>query len=382
MFQCGMYVCPGTHAEETVLQYHTNTVVPDEIEDTVEPESPVPPYDDVNDHHHQQHGVLPSESDGTPPPADHDESTFEHDQEIEEQMIKFLQQVTLKTESATGEENADEDGVVEERGLDIQETCTSIDETVQMTEDAASTQLISEKDIDLDFVEEYDHAFNEFVTRNPRFLISNPNLMHHVRVIKLQKMLEGQDRQESSIQNQLDKITERKKQVELGWQEQLRDAAGKKAARETHLQSYLGNINYNTKCMEAQLTWHLICDAQHCIKKEHLLRTRLNQKQGEGDGRLDLLKALPEGSDFDDLRNAMLAPAGETLSEEQEKDLRQFQMDNAFLAAEVAVLRKKLAYQKATTKRHAWVESVLLRLDESSARRLKARFQKTVGVPL
>jgi hypothetical protein len=117
-------------------------------------------------------------------------------------------------------------------------------------------------------------------------------------------------------------------------------------------------------------------------RKNICWRTRLNQKQGEGDGRLDLLKALPEGSDFDDLRNAMLAPAGETLSEEQEKDLRQFQMDNAFLAAEVAVLRKKLAYQKATTKRHAWVESVLLRLDESSARRLKARFQKTVGVPL
>ena len=78
----------------------------------------------------------------------------------------------------------------------------------------------------------------------------------------------------------------------------------------------------------------------------------------------------------------MLAPAGQTLSEEQEKDLRQFQMDNAFLAAEVAVLKKKLAFQKATTKRHAWVESVLLRMDERSLRKLKNRFQKRVGVPL
>ncbi|KAI2495465.1 hypothetical protein MHU86_19052 [Fragilaria crotonensis] len=401
LFQCGTYVCPGTPAEETADGVYNPSLSTLSDQDQLPTEQPI---------------LVPTDSGGTQPADEQQENhvigqqqqqqqqqqqprSTEHEAEIEQQMRKFLQQVTLKpgtakqvvVEKETEEDDDDEeeDGQVHaekdednDDGHDVEEVDTSFDDSFQMGMDSASFKELKEKEIDLDFVEEYDIAFHEFLSRHPRFLISNPTLVHHIRVIKLQKLLDGQNRLEQSIEDQLEKIMDLKRSTELGWQEQLRDAAGKKAARETHLQSYLSNVNYATKCMEAQWTWHIVCDAQHCIKKEHLLKMRLQQQQQVGDHPLDLLNALPEGPDFDDLRNAMLAPAGQTLSEEQEKDLRQFQMDNAFLAAEVAVLKKKLAYQKATTKRHAWVESVLLRMDERSLRKLKNRFQKRVGVPL
>jgi hypothetical protein len=410
LFQCGTYVCPGSPAEE----------IADGVYD--------PSLATFSDQHerHQQHQpqeqpiLVPTDSGGTQPAEEqvdeddhvigqtqkqqpqqqqqkHQPRSLEHEAEIEQQMRKFLRQVTLKTSTAKQVVMDDEEEEAEEGNHDeqaeeendedheeeqvVEETDSSFEDSIQMGAESSTFHELNEMEIDLDFVEEYDIAFHEFLSRHPRFLISNPTLVHHIRVIKLQKLLDGQSRLEKSIEQQLDKIMDIKRSTELGWQEQLRDAAGKKAARETHLQSFLSNVHFTTKCMEAQWTWHIICDAQHCIKKEHLLKMRLQQQQ-VGDHPLDLLSALPEGPDFDDLRNAMLAPAGQTLSEEQEKDMRQFQVDNAFLAAEVAVLKKKLAYQKATTKRHAWVESVLLRMDERSLRKLKNRFQKRVGVPL
>jgi hypothetical protein len=68
------------------------------------------------------------------------------------------------------------------------------------------------------------------------------------------------------------------------------------------------------------------------------------------------------------------------LSEEQEKDLRQFQVDNAFLSAEATVLEKKLAYQVAAAKKYAWVDSVFLLMDAKKLKRLKNRYQKKLGV--
>jgi hypothetical protein len=235
------------------------------------------------------------------------------------------------------------------------------------------------QEIDLDFVEEYDNAFNEFLAKYPRFLIDSPDLVHNLRIIKLQKLLEHQDESEADYTKKLEEITLAKSQMESGWHEQLREAARKKAARETHLQSYLGGIHYSTKCMEAQLTWHLLCDTENRTKQQHLLLRQL-QSIEVGRDRFNLLGILPEG--HDSIRDAMLAPAGQTLSEEQEKDLRQFQMDNAFLVVEANALRKKVAQLKVACKKYAWVESVLLRMDEKSFKKLKSSFKKRTGVSL
>ena len=110
-------------------------------------------------------------------------------------------------------------------------------------------------------------------------------------------------------------------------------------------------------------------------KQAQLLQESQNKGVAAGTHREALLDLLPDGADFDSIRDAVLAPAAAvdaaSLSDQQKDDLRQFQMDNAFLQAEVTVLQKKLAYQKIATKQHAWAEAVLVRMDDKTLKKLK-----------
>jgi hypothetical protein len=65
---------------------------------------------------------------------------------------------------------------------------------------------------------------------------------------------------------------------------------------------------------------------------------------------------------------------------EQELDVRQFQVDNAFMISEVAVLKKKLALERIAAKKQSWVESMLLRMDEETMSKLKTKYLKKAGV--
>jgi len=253
-------------------------------------------------------------------------------------------------------------------------------------------QNISEE-ADLDFIDEYDVAFSEFLTQNSQYYLLNPDLAQKLRVLKLQKILERQAEEETKHVNTLKEINDVKRQMTLTWHEQLRNAARQKAARETFLQSYLGGIHYQTKTMEAQLTWKLIRDTENSMKR---LRSRyhVSEKQSTAEENivensdvrrydmLNLLEMLSGDEIFDSIRNAALAPAGRELSSEQRKDLHQFQIDNVCLRKEVAELHEKLAQQRAAAKKFLWVESVLLRMDEKSFKKLKSRFKKRTGVPL
>ena len=113
-------------------------------------------------------------------------------------------------------------------------------------------------------------------------------------------------------------------------------------------------------------------------KQAQLLQESQNKGVAAGTHREALLDLLPDGADFDSIRDAVLAPAAAvdaaSLSDQQKDDLRQFQMDNAFLQAEVTVLQKKLAYQKIATKQHAWAEAVLVRMDDKTLKKLKNRY--------
>lgn len=241
-----------------------------------------------------------------------------------------------------------------------------------------------DEEIDLEFVEQYDSAFNEFVAANPHFLINNPDLVHNLRVTKLQKCLERGDELEEELKRKIADLRLRKSETELYYQRQLKEASRKKAAREIQLKSSLDEFKLETKVMQGKLNWDLLLSSQSRVQKLYDLRQHLKATETPLSWE-ELLKMLPDdGPDAQAIRDAVLAPSLSrgTTTKEQENDLRQFQVDNAFLNAEVSVLLKKLAYQKLAAKKHAWVETVLLRLDPKAIRKLKSRYQKKLGVPL
>lgn len=239
------------------------------------------------------------------------------------------------------------------------------------------------EEVDLEFAEKYDNAFNEFLRQHPEFL-RNQELVQKVRIAKLQNILDTQEDEEASCISALNEISEAKRHMVRGWQNRLRAAAHDKAVRETHLQSYLGDIHYNTKTMEAQLTWQLIRDTEDQMKKIYLEppEQRDEPNPNANFDRLELLKLLDGDDNFDAIRDAALAPGGEGLSSEQRKDLRQFETDNEFLLNELLLAREKVAQQKQAAKKQAWVGSALVRMDERSFKSLKQKFQKRAGVPV
>jgi hypothetical protein len=48
-------------------------------------------------------------------------------------------------------------------------------------------------EIDINLVERFDHSFDEFIGLHRRFLLSNPHLVHNLRIAKLQKLLAHMD---------------------------------------------------------------------------------------------------------------------------------------------------------------------------------------------
>lgn len=239
-----------------------------------------------------------------------------------------------------------------------------------------------EGEIDLEIVEEYDHAFNEFIASHPQFVMISPDVVHSLRICKLQKLLERGSSIEAELQDELKQIAKSKGRMEVAYQRKLKDASRKKAARQVHLASKLAAVQKATTAMEAEITWKLVSTFEANAKKQHKLREQLKNTPSENtcDG---LLKVLPKGADFQCIRDAMMVPpSSEPLSQGQQDDIRQFQIDNAFLHSEVAVLQKKLKHVKAAAKKHAWVESMLVRMDPKVLKTIKQKYAKSKGLSL
>jgi len=245
---------------------------------------------------------------------------------------------------------------------------------------ATSSQLsqLDDGDIDMELVEQYDAAFNEFVGQNPTFLINNADLVHSLRVAKLQKILEKQDSMEGELHQQLEQVRACKEEMVAYYQNQLKEAARLKAAREIHLQTHLKELQKSTREMEVNLMWDLVASSESRAKEAFHLQ-QVNSMPIDREGLLELLPAHY----FDTIRDAALAPpSNQPMTSSQEADLRQFQVDNAFLMAEVTVLQKKVAYQAIAAKKNAWVESVLCRLDRLTMKKLKLKYQRKTGVKI
>lgn len=236
--------------------------------------------------------------------------------------------------------------------------------------------------IDLELVEQYDHAFNEFIGAHPQFLVINPDVVHSLRVCKLQKLLERNSSIEADLQEQLNRIEMKKGRMEVAYQRELREASRKKAAREVHLASKLAAQQKASAAMEAKLLWTLVSTFEANAKKQHKRREKLRHTHIRKD-RASLIKTLPQEADFQLIRDALIVPpSSEPLRHEQRMDLQQFQIDNAFLRSEVAVLTKKLKQVQADAKKNAWVESMLVRMDPKVLKALKEKYAASKGVTL
>lgn len=237
-------------------------------------------------------------------------------------------------------------------------------------------------DIDLEVVEQYDHAFNEFIAAHPEFVVISPDVVHSLRVCKLQKLLERGSTIEAELQEQLNMIERRKGRVETVYHRELKEASRKKAARQVHLASKLASIQKATTAMEAKLLWSLVSTFEASAKEHFRKREDLKSISTKSDRR-SLSEALPKRSEFQIIRDAMMVPpSSEPLREEQKMDLQQFQIDNAFLRSEVAVLEKKLKHVKAAAKKHAWVETMLVRMDPKVLNTIKENYAASKGVSL
>ena len=239
---------------------------------------------------------------------------------------------------------------------------------------------VSENDIDLDFVEMYDLAFDEFLNHNPQFTFNTaPDLIHAIRVAKLQKLLERQDMLENELIDQFQVADTAKQNMEAKLHAKLKDAARFKAARETQTRANLNEIRYRTKLEEARMTWHIVEDSLVRSKKQFSLDHAL-QLRPVGRKRMELIGALPQDLEFLEVRQAAMAPGSSTRPVSLEEQ-RQLQMNIAFKKAELSVLQRKVEYQKKIHhQQYAWVENILWRMDGLATRRLKDKYMKKAGV--
>ena len=238
------------------------------------------------------------------------------------------------------------------------------------------------EDIDLDFVAHFDAAFNDFIGKNPRFLMKSPDLVHNFRITKLQKLLQYMENRERHLLTKFTRLTIDKKDMEKQYEMKLREAAQKKAARQIHLQGDLNKLSLSTKRLEAISTWKFITSSELRAKRSYRLNQQYENKD-IGRTRREVIKNIPDGPEGNDLSEAIYAPPRSrdgSLTLQQEEDMQQLQVSNAFMASEAAVLKKKLQMDRISAKKANWIESVLLRVDELTMERLKKKFMNKVGV--
>lgn len=255
---------------------------------------------------------------------------------------------------------------------------------------------IIDADMDLEFVENFDIAFNEFIAQHPVFLERFPDLVHHLRISKLQKLLEYNELKERNVMIKLTNLQSDKGTMEENMQLRLRDAAHKKAARQTLLQSELNNLSWSTKRIQTQLKWKFVQYSVDRANRQSKLRQQFKTIP-HAYNRHDLLELIPNTTYGQSIRDAIhgveknepderpkfaffVGDRQRVEKEEEERQIREYQMKNTALNEEISLLNKRLAYLQMDAKKFAWVESILQRIDESTMIRLKTNFQKKEGI--
>ncbi|KAL3925673.1 MAG: hypothetical protein SGILL_000252 [Bacillariaceae sp.] len=240
-------------------------------------------------------------------------------------------------------------------------------------------------DMDLEFVEHFDAAFNEFIAQNPDFLAHNPELLHNLRILKLQKFLEFHETTERNLTAKKQTVEHEKEEVEENMHSQLKQASQKKAARQTFLQSELNNLSWSTKRVQAHLRWKFLEYSEDRAKRQFKMRQQFRAIP-QAHTRKELVALIPDGAEGKKLRDTLLAAIAADgskpymMSSNQTDQLRELQAENSVMSSELAILQKKLTAKQAESRKCAWVESVLVRMDEGTKYKLKNKYQKKEGV--
>jgi hypothetical protein len=230
--------------------------------------------------------------------------------------------------------------------------------------------------IDFAVVEQYEEAFNALLDKHPEFMAENPKLVETIRIAKLQKLLSVTVEVEGELEDYVHSLSAQKAEMESHYHTKLLEAAKKKASREILLQQTLENAQRDTRVLEGLLTWKMISQCESLAKHHSKLQKHLYQQQKATAN--DPLAILPEN--LAHVRQAIREAVVQSSDSLPEEQLRQLQMDNAFLNAQATVLEKKLAYVQAAAKKHAWVDSVFRRLDSKQSAQLKQRYQDKLGL--
>lgn len=310
--------------------------------------------------------------------ADCDQTVERSRHKPEEKMARTILNARIKQALRHGDSIDDDDDALTTTGslLSLQSLKKPSAQSPSSADEVAAV-LSDVEDFDISFVQQYELAFELFIKQNISLMARNPELIYNLRVAKLQKLLQVTNDIETELVATIEKRKQEKTQMVTEYQQKLVEAARRKAALEIHLRQELGTIQQATLEMQGKLMWQVISKNDTRAKRHYKLLQMLSREKGDPH---NLLMTLPHQTGTQSIREAAAAPATDELTAEQERDLRQFQVENSYLNSEVNVLEKKLAYAQALSKKYAWVDSLFIRMEPRHMNKLKSRYQKKLGV--
>jgi len=242
-------------------------------------------------------------------------------------------------------------------------------------------------EMDLEFVENFDLAYSEFLFYHPKLVAKNPELLKNLRIYKLQKYLEYNEVLERANVNKLHSMFEEKTVIEESMQVKLKDAVRKKAARQTLLQAEVNQINWNTKQIQSKLRWKLFRYSEDRAKRQSKLREQFTQIP-QARSRQDLIRLIPDGPHSKKLENAIKASfiaegspqPPPILSPKKADQLRKIQVENSVINSEMLIVNQKFDRLRREARKLEWVQTTLKELDPAALYKFKKRFAKNEGI--
>lgn len=243
-------------------------------------------------------------------------------------------------------------------------------------------QTMEGDSIDLVFVQDFDQAFNEFIGQNPKFLRKSPDLVHNIRVAKLQSLLAYLSAKEREHLTEIAKAKANKKGMEDSYKTLLREAIRGKAARQIYFQAELEKLAVVSKTLEAKLKWTSVALAEARVKRHQLMRQRYAGEKPDNSC-LEVIDRLPKDVPGQNVRATIESGDSDISSmteTEKSEAIRKLQVDVAFLTSETKIWLRKLEILEKERQKVSWIESLLHKISEKQMKRLKSKFQKKVGV--
>mmetsp|Transcript_33558 Transcript_33558/g.79126 ORF Transcript_33558/g.79126 Transcript_33558/m.79126 type:complete len:613 (+) Transcript_33558:162-2000(+) len=244
------------------------------------------------------------------------------------------------------------------------------------------------EDMDLEFVENFDLAYSEFLYYHPRLVAKSPEMMQNLRIYKLQKLLEYNEVLERKNAEKLDSMNIEKRTIEEAMLLELKDAIRKKAALQTFMQSEVNNVNLKTKQIQTKLRWKVLKYSEDRAKRQVKLREQF-EAIPHVKTRREMLPLIPDGLYNKKLETAIKAsfiaegsPVPDMLSASQEDQLREIQVENSMINSEIAMLNKRLANLRSEANKLEWVQPTLMEMNPATMHKLKEKIEKQEGVSL